>query len=260
MAEDQDIHRCDKYCLCSVHGTQLIYSPKGKDHACPEPDCKYANGMKDVLLEEYYSAWKKRWTYGRRGPDLKYQIVDEAAEYAKTGKLRRCVNDTDGDGDCAACARNPQALCRQTPEERWRRDLLLLTRPIAMEPMVTMVGPDMCEGHERSHQQGGGTLYHQVVDGKLACEPQSEPGAEPAPTPEERLLGALVQGMDSDCVDWLAAQKARQLIADYTRQLVRQQAEEWSDELKTRFPQEARAKDPWADGWLSAAEYIDEKG
>jgi hypothetical protein len=28
----------------------------------------------------------------------------------------RCVNDTDGDGDCAACARDPQAPCRQAPE------------------------------------------------------------------------------------------------------------------------------------------------
>lgn len=26
--------------------------------------------------------------------------------------LTRCLNDTDGDGNCAACARNPQALCR----------------------------------------------------------------------------------------------------------------------------------------------------
>lgn len=25
----------------------------------------------------------------------------------------RCVNDTDGDGNCAACARDPQAPCRQ---------------------------------------------------------------------------------------------------------------------------------------------------
>lgn len=32
---------------------------------------------------------------------------------------KRCVNDSDGDGDCAACARNPDALCRQpTPEGR----------------------------------------------------------------------------------------------------------------------------------------------
>ncbi|MFG3014326.1 hypothetical protein ACGFZB_28685 [Streptomyces cinerochromogenes] len=29
----------------------------------------------------------------------------------------RCVNDTDGDGDCAACARNPDAPCRQTARE-----------------------------------------------------------------------------------------------------------------------------------------------
>lgn len=29
----------------------------------------------------------------------------------------RCINDTNGDGDCAACARNPQAPCRQTARE-----------------------------------------------------------------------------------------------------------------------------------------------
>jgi hypothetical protein len=26
-----------------------------------------------------------------------------------------CINDTNGDGDCAGCARNPQAPCRQVP-------------------------------------------------------------------------------------------------------------------------------------------------
>ena len=29
---------------------------------------------------------------------------------------RRCVNDTDGDGNCPACARNPDAPCRQVPD------------------------------------------------------------------------------------------------------------------------------------------------
>ena len=29
----------------------------------------------------------------------------------------RCTRDTDGDGDCAACARNPQATCRMTARE-----------------------------------------------------------------------------------------------------------------------------------------------
>jgi len=29
-----------------------------------------------------------------------------------------CVNDTDGDGDCAACARNPEAPCRWSVRER----------------------------------------------------------------------------------------------------------------------------------------------
>jgi hypothetical protein len=32
--------------------------------------------------------------------------------------MSACVNDTDGDGDCAACARNPEAPCRWSVRER----------------------------------------------------------------------------------------------------------------------------------------------
>lgn len=35
------------------------------------------------------------------------------AEKIRALPVRRCVNDSDGDGDCAACARNPDAPCRQ---------------------------------------------------------------------------------------------------------------------------------------------------
>jgi hypothetical protein len=31
--------------------------------------------------------------------------------------VRVCVNDTDGDGNCAACARNPEAPCRVSARE-----------------------------------------------------------------------------------------------------------------------------------------------
>lgn len=35
---------------------------------------------------------------------------------ARDSNTDRCVNDTDGDGDCAACARNRNAPCRQPRE------------------------------------------------------------------------------------------------------------------------------------------------
>lgn len=35
-----------------------------------------------------------------------------------------CVNDTDGDGDCAACARNPEAPCRVSAEEAARERVI----------------------------------------------------------------------------------------------------------------------------------------
>jgi hypothetical protein len=31
--------------------------------------------------------------------------------------MSACANDTDGDGNCAACARNPEAPCRTTDPE-----------------------------------------------------------------------------------------------------------------------------------------------
>lgn len=45
-------------------------------------------------------------------------FAHELADKIRRMVHKRCVNDTDGDGDCAACARNPEALCRQyTPED-----------------------------------------------------------------------------------------------------------------------------------------------
>jgi hypothetical protein len=38
------------------------------------------------------------------------------AEDAARRARGRCVNDTDGDGNCPACARNPDAPCRQVPD------------------------------------------------------------------------------------------------------------------------------------------------
>jgi hypothetical protein len=39
-------------------------------------------------------------------------FAEDAARRARE-RDRRCVNDTNGDGDCPACARNPDASCRQ---------------------------------------------------------------------------------------------------------------------------------------------------
>lgn len=53
---------------------------------------------------------------GATGDDLGRAVlaVVEAAGWRPT---TRCVNDTNGDGDCAACARNPDAPCRQPREQ-----------------------------------------------------------------------------------------------------------------------------------------------
>lgn len=44
---------------------------------------------------------------------MRRYLADEAPDVFEEARQIRCVNDTNGDGDCAACARNPDAPCRQ---------------------------------------------------------------------------------------------------------------------------------------------------
>lgn len=39
-------HRCDFRCVCPIHGTPLYYSPSTKKHACQDPECEHAHGMR----------------------------------------------------------------------------------------------------------------------------------------------------------------------------------------------------------------------
>jgi hypothetical protein len=47
------------------------------------------------------------------GPRLSVTMLQQINDIVEREPTTRCVNDTNGDGDCAACARNPDALCRQ---------------------------------------------------------------------------------------------------------------------------------------------------
>lgn len=59
----------------------------------------------------------KEWGHDRsddiQAEDLINAFAHELAEQQRGHIQKQCVNDSDGDGDCAACARNPEALCRQ---------------------------------------------------------------------------------------------------------------------------------------------------
>jgi hypothetical protein len=39
---------CDERCVCPVHGTPLLYSPAGDEHACQDVNCRHGHGMKDA--------------------------------------------------------------------------------------------------------------------------------------------------------------------------------------------------------------------
>ena len=38
-------HFCDDACVCPVHSRPLLYWPSGDEHACQDPDCRYAHGL-----------------------------------------------------------------------------------------------------------------------------------------------------------------------------------------------------------------------
>lgn len=39
-------HLCDDRCTCPDHSTPFWYSRAADKHACQNPDCQYANGVK----------------------------------------------------------------------------------------------------------------------------------------------------------------------------------------------------------------------
>lgn len=52
MSTEARSHRCDERCVCEIHDKPFIYWPAGDDHACQDPDCKYAHGVDDVRRAE----------------------------------------------------------------------------------------------------------------------------------------------------------------------------------------------------------------
>jgi hypothetical protein len=163
----------------------------------------------------------------------------------------RCVNDTDGDGNCAACARNPQAPCRQTPGDRLRAalakgmdsDCAYLHTEAQIRTLVDDYAND---------------IAHQLA--RIQRSELDEVSRTSAGWIREDDMRGLINLIDPEVklgekpvVDYQADRRMRE------RTLVQRLAEEWSDELKTRFAPELRATDQWVDGWMSAADYIGEK-
>jgi hypothetical protein len=58
-------HRCDDSCVCPIHGTPLYYWPAGDDHACQDPQCQHAHGVKDPVPL----------------PDVEVEIVADASHF-----------------------------------------------------------------------------------------------------------------------------------------------------------------------------------
>lgn len=69
-------HRCDETCVCPVHGTALIYWPAGDDHACQDPTCVHARGMR-----------------GRRAT-----LLDCADRLRVDGRVHECVRPANHSG------------------------------------------------------------------------------------------------------------------------------------------------------------------
>lgn len=56
-----------------------------------------------------------------------------------------CVNDTDGDGNCAACARNPEAPCRKSAGDALKIALLGVMAPSRARSLVDSYAHELAE-------------------------------------------------------------------------------------------------------------------
>lgn len=52
----EDVHKCDKFCICPIHKTSLYYAKSTDDHACQDVNCRYGQGMNRVLKDDYLSS------------------------------------------------------------------------------------------------------------------------------------------------------------------------------------------------------------
>jgi hypothetical protein len=50
----EGFHKCDDGCNCPHHGTRMYYASRHKTHACQDPECEYASGYEDVLIQKLY--------------------------------------------------------------------------------------------------------------------------------------------------------------------------------------------------------------
>lgn len=61
-----------------------------------------------------------------------------------------CLNDTDGDGDCAACARDPEAPCRVSAREALIRSVYSKLSQNQMEELLDNYAHELAE-MQREH-------------------------------------------------------------------------------------------------------------
>jgi hypothetical protein len=48
-------HHCTDRCVCPDLGTLMMWrgDPSGQEHACVDPECRYASGLESKLYDEY---------------------------------------------------------------------------------------------------------------------------------------------------------------------------------------------------------------
>jgi hypothetical protein len=45
--DPRGLHHCDDQCICPIHKLQLFYSRQFRKHACQDPSCVHAHGMRN---------------------------------------------------------------------------------------------------------------------------------------------------------------------------------------------------------------------
>ncbi|RSD21986.1 hypothetical protein [Amycolatopsis eburnea] len=140
---------------------------------------------REELVELLKAADTARWGGPQvtfEGMDVPYDHFADAILAAGWRPTTRCVNDANGDGDCAACARNPDAPCRQ---------------PFAPLPDSETEGPSPWDAYVKAFREyqetdPHGAAAHPTAHHMHALEAALRVATSPPPAPRVFLPGDTV--------------------------------------------------------------------
>ena len=57
LMDIEGVHKCDERCHCPSHQLMMYHHKASNSHACQNPECEYASGYENALIQRSYRRW-----------------------------------------------------------------------------------------------------------------------------------------------------------------------------------------------------------